>query len=40
MSKSKIQKLSTKGVGKGYGITPLKSRKAGGPGTSKVPRKA
>jgi len=40
MSKSKIQIESTKGVGKGYGKNPLKSPKAGGPGTKKVPRKA
>jgi len=40
MPKSKIQKVSTKGVGRGYGKNPLKSPKVGGPGTGKVPRKA
>ena len=40
MAKTKIAKESTKGVGKGYGKHPLKSPKAGGPGTRKVPVRA
>jgi len=40
MAKSKIAKESTKGTGRGYGKNPLKSPKAGGPGTKPVPRKA
>ena len=35
MPKTKIEKLSTKGVGKGYGKKPLNSPKVGGPGPKK-----
>jgi len=40
MPKPKIAREGTKGVGKGYGRNPLKSPKAGGPGTRKTPVKA
>lgn len=40
MVKPKIAKVSTKGVGKGYGKNPLKSPKVGGPGKTKTPKKA
>ena len=40
MGKSKIARVSTKGVGKGYGRNPLKSPKAGGSGTTKTLKKA
>jgi hypothetical protein len=40
MRKTKVGKKSTEGVGRGYGKHPLKSPKAGGPGTKKVPVRA
>jgi len=40
MPKSEAGRKSTEGVGRGWGRKPLKSPKVGGPGKTKVPRKA
>ena len=40
MPKTRIERKSTEGVGKGYGKKPLNSPKVGGPGKRDLPVKA
>ena len=40
MAKSRIARVSTRGIGKGYSRNPTKRPKVGGPGKTRTPKKA